>query len=307
MKPKRKANTRGNEFHSILRLGEQRSFYDKLIPLVRESAIIYDRKHPYYGKYKAHRKQWEMIAKKVGKTVFECKKAYKYLRDQFSRCFKDPRSTRKSWIFYDALRFLEGRLVRYNKGNPSRKPSKPVAADDTTTDDTSMDDVTSNDETTNEESSSEHSEEEKSNEDDLEAVEATSAVKEEIFEISDESNNFFTISEVHGNVSLPPLANEQLEISAGAPPVLLPNHPTEDIVSSPSLIHHSNHNQVVQEASSSTGTNPDMQHITKLWNQWKPFLEMLVSQLAKVPENRVFEFQVEILKLINDKLNDYNN
>uniref|UniRef100_A0A1B0GLR0 MADF domain-containing protein n=1 Tax=Lutzomyia longipalpis TaxID=7200 RepID=A0A1B0GLR0_LUTLO len=276
MKPKRKANTRGNEFHSILRLGEQRSFYDKLIPLVRESAIIYDRKHPYYGKYKAHRKQWEMIAKKVGKTG-------------------------KDWIFYDAMRFLEGHLVRYNKGNPPRKPSKPVAADDTTTDDTSMDDVTSNDETTNEESSSEHSEEEKSNEDDLEAVEA---VKEEIFQISDESNNLFTISEVQGNVSLPPLANEQLEISAGAPPVLLPNHPTEDIVSSPSSIHHPNHNQVVQEASSSSGSNSDMQHISK---SWKPFMEMIVSQLAKVPENRVFEFQVEILKLISDKLNDYNN
>uniref|UniRef100_A0A1B0GLL7 MADF domain-containing protein n=1 Tax=Lutzomyia longipalpis TaxID=7200 RepID=A0A1B0GLL7_LUTLO len=301
MKPKKKA-----EYHSTL-TRDKRSFYNKLIPLVRESPIIYDRTHRYYKNSKALKKQWEMIGKKVGKTAEDCKKAYKCLRVQFVMYSKDSPSTRKDWIFYDAMRFLEGRLVRYNKGNPPRKPSKPVAADDTTTDDTSMDDVTSNDETTNEESSSEHSEEEKSNEDDLEAVEATSAVKEEIFEVSDESNNFFTISEVQGNVSLPPLANEQLEISAGAPPVLLPNHPTEDIVSSPSSIHHPNHNQVVQEASSSTGTNPDMQHITKLWNQWKPFLEMLVSQLAKVPENRVFEFQVEILKLINDKLNDYNN
>lgn len=89
------------------------SYFEKeLIALVRNEDMLYDNFNPNYRNVKLKLVVWGQIARKLKKTVRQCRLKWKALRDQFIREHKrlkdlDNIEALPKWKHYEALSFLQ--------------------------------------------------------------------------------------------------------------------------------------------------------------------------------------------------------
>ncbi|XP_065361156.1 probable WRKY transcription factor protein 1 [Calliphora vicina] len=97
------------------------SYFEKeLIGLIRNVDMLYNSFNPNYRNVKLKIEAWDEIARKLKKTVKQCRLKWKALRDQFIREHKRLKNRENSemlprWKHYDALSFLQ-KFIKH-KGN----------------------------------------------------------------------------------------------------------------------------------------------------------------------------------------------
>ena len=109
------SNTNNDEedddpIHTFLNI---ESYFEKeLIALIRNEDVLYNSANPNYRNVKLKLVVWDEIARKLKKTVKQCRLKWKALRDQFIREHKRLRNRNdieslSKWKHYDALIFLQ--------------------------------------------------------------------------------------------------------------------------------------------------------------------------------------------------------
>ncbi|XP_037938973.1 GATA zinc finger domain-containing protein 10 [Teleopsis dalmanni] len=89
------------------------SYFEKeLILLIQQEDILYNSFHPGYRNIKLKMDSWDEIARKLKKTIKQCRLKWKALRDQYIREHKRLKNRENAellprWKHYDALNFLQ--------------------------------------------------------------------------------------------------------------------------------------------------------------------------------------------------------
>lgn len=89
------------------------SYFEKeLIAMIQHEDVLYNSYHPNYRNVKLKLEVWDEIARKLKKTVKQCRLKWKALRDQFIRehkrlKYRDNVESLPRWKHYDALSFLQ--------------------------------------------------------------------------------------------------------------------------------------------------------------------------------------------------------
>lgn len=89
------------------------SYFEKeLIALIQSEDVLYNSFNPNYRNVKLKLEVWDEIARKLKKTVKQCRLKWKALRDQFIREHKRLKNRENieslpRWKHYDALSFLQ--------------------------------------------------------------------------------------------------------------------------------------------------------------------------------------------------------
>lgn len=89
------------------------SYFEKeLIALIQQEDVLYNSFHPNYRNVKLKLEVWDEIARKLKKTVKQCRLKWKALRDQFIREHKRLKNRKNieslpRWKHYDVLSFLQ--------------------------------------------------------------------------------------------------------------------------------------------------------------------------------------------------------
>ncbi|XP_075161086.1 uncharacterized protein LOC142233907 [Haematobia irritans] len=97
------------------------SYFEKeLIALIQHEDVLYNSFHPNYRNVKLKLEVWDEIARKLKKTVKQCRLKWKALRDQFIREHKrlknrDNIESLPRWKHYDALSFLQ-KFIKHKVG-----------------------------------------------------------------------------------------------------------------------------------------------------------------------------------------------
>ncbi|XP_061397540.1 homeobox protein 13 [Musca vetustissima] len=102
------------------------SYFEKeLIALIQQEDVLYNSYHPNYRNVKLKLEVWDEIARKLKKTVKQCRLKWKALRDQFIREHKrlknrDNVESLPRWKHYDALSFLQ-KFIKHKAGDYENK------------------------------------------------------------------------------------------------------------------------------------------------------------------------------------------
>ncbi|XP_045460110.1 uncharacterized protein LOC123670642 [Harmonia axyridis] len=100
-----------------------------LINIVQQHRILYDINHKDHRDFGLRAKLWNDIAEKMDRSVEECKRRWRNMKDTYFR-FK-RKNLKSSWILAKRLKFLDsaGRNMRRIENN-SKVEEMPVAADE---------------------------------------------------------------------------------------------------------------------------------------------------------------------------------
>ncbi|XP_073837030.1 uncharacterized protein isoform X2 [Musca autumnalis] len=104
-----------DNIHTYLKIEDY--FEKDLIALIQYEDVLYNSQHPNYRNVKLKLELWDEIARKLKKTVKQCRLKWKALRDQFIREHKrlknrDNVESLPRWKHYDALSFLQ-KFIKY--------------------------------------------------------------------------------------------------------------------------------------------------------------------------------------------------
>uniref|UniRef100_A0A1I8NXE5 MADF domain-containing protein n=1 Tax=Stomoxys calcitrans TaxID=35570 RepID=A0A1I8NXE5_STOCA len=97
------------------------SYFEKeLIALIQHEDVLYNSFNPNYRNVKLKLEVWDEIARKLKKTVKQCRLKWKALRDQFIREHKRLKNRENieslpRWKHYDALSFLQ-KFIKHKAG-----------------------------------------------------------------------------------------------------------------------------------------------------------------------------------------------
>ncbi|XP_058976234.1 probable basic-leucine zipper transcription factor C [Musca domestica] len=102
------------------------SYFEKeLIAMIQHEDVLYNSYHPNYRNVKLKLEVWDEIARKLKKTVKQCRLKWKALRDQFIRehkrlKYRDNVESLPRWKHYDALSFLQ-KFIKQRPGDFENK------------------------------------------------------------------------------------------------------------------------------------------------------------------------------------------